>query len=442
MKRKQDSVYRSLFTLALPLFGESLLSSLMGTVNTYMMSNISDDASAAVGIGSQILNLVLLPRNMLAAGALILLNQALGAKDREKESEITSVSISMTFIAGIIVSIILWFFAEAFTRALGLQEALIPDARAYVRTYGVCAVIPFLFSTIAQMFRSRKRTGIPMVAIAAANVVNIIGSLLVVKGGLFGSSVAGLAAVRVFSEAVSLGILIFVMIRSRWDIRPAYMKRFRGPVAKNILKLGFMAGLEGLTWSFAILISTRFITDLPSYCLSAKVYAQTINVYPHMFGTALGQSAQILMGYYIGRGEEKEAFAFSKKLWWIIFAFNVPLTLLMCALTAPLVRIFTDSEEIISLCTSLFLIDLGKNFGRCFNFTFNNGLKSAGHVLPAMISSNTSVIVLEIGLAWLLTRVFHLGLVGLWISQTADELARAVFYSIFWFRKRWMKKAV
>lgn len=74
---------RDVLKIAVPIFLEQILKSLMGTVNTFMVSLISDSASAAVGVTSQILNVVMVASFMMSTGTAILENQMIGAGRKE-----------------------------------------------------------------------------------------------------------------------------------------------------------------------------------------------------------------------------------------------------------------------------------------------------------------------------------------------------------------------
>ncbi len=70
----------SLAALAVPILVEQVLRNLMGTVNVFMLGNISDDAVAAVGVANQIMNIVICAFTMLGVGAAVLINHAIGAR--------------------------------------------------------------------------------------------------------------------------------------------------------------------------------------------------------------------------------------------------------------------------------------------------------------------------------------------------------------------------
>lgn len=84
---------KSLIQLTWPIFIELTLFMLMGMVDTFMLSAYSDNAVAAVGMSNQVINLIGVMFNFVAAGTIILVSQNLGANNQTKASEVSIVSI-------------------------------------------------------------------------------------------------------------------------------------------------------------------------------------------------------------------------------------------------------------------------------------------------------------------------------------------------------------
>ena len=70
----------TLWALAWPVFVEVLLQTMLGTVDTVMVSRISDDAVAVVGFANQLFNALNTLFMTIAGGAGILIAQRIGAK--------------------------------------------------------------------------------------------------------------------------------------------------------------------------------------------------------------------------------------------------------------------------------------------------------------------------------------------------------------------------
>lgn len=82
---KENMLYPSgaLMALLIPIVVEQLLNSLMGMVDTMMVSNVGSEAISAVSLVDSINNLVIQIFSAMAAGASILCSQYLGGGDRE-----------------------------------------------------------------------------------------------------------------------------------------------------------------------------------------------------------------------------------------------------------------------------------------------------------------------------------------------------------------------
>ena len=273
-------------------------------------------------------------------------------------------------------------------------------------------------------------------------MVNLSGSFLVIRDLLPVHGVSGIAAVRLASETLGLLLLIFLFTREKWDLKLRELIQIKGLYLRQITSLGFMSGMEGISFTLAQLVTTSFITALPSAVLSAKVYTQTVNNYTYMAGLAVGQAAQILAGHMIGAGETEKAYHFIRKSWLYVLGCNVIFSGLFFVFSPQIVGIFTSSDEILSIARTLFLIDIFTCVGRSFNHSYNYGLRSAGYVFWPMIIANCSIWLVSVGFGYAMTVTLGFGIVGMWIAQTADEWIRGLCAMVLWMKRKWTKASV
>ncbi|MBP3939922.1 MAG: MATE family efflux transporter, partial [Christensenellaceae bacterium] len=78
----------TLLVLLWPLLLENVLRNLMSTVNTALLGRFDEGAVSAVGIASQILNLVLTIHWVISGGASVVISQNLGAGNRKKAAQV------------------------------------------------------------------------------------------------------------------------------------------------------------------------------------------------------------------------------------------------------------------------------------------------------------------------------------------------------------------
>jgi putative MATE family efflux protein len=431
----------SLFRLAVPIMIEQILRTLMGTVNTLMLSQYSDNAVAAVGISNQILNVVVMGAAMIASGTAIVLNQKLGAGKEKEAAELAMNSVGMALIAGAFMTLPLLLFARSFVTLTGLESSLIPDASSYLRIVGAASIFPFTATTLSVCFRCRGNTRTPMLVIVLSNTVNLIGSYIVIMRPFETplEGVTGVAAVRVVSEGIGFLFLAALLRCGVPNGRFRNLIHIRKQNLRTIARLGFLSGSDGVSYTLTQLFTISFLTAFGAIQLSTKVYVQTVNMYAHMAGFAVGQAAAIVSGHLLGAGRMDDARHLIRKVSRIVFLCNVLVSTLFFLLADPIMDVFTKNEAIVSLAKTLFLIDIFICSGRALNHSFNLGLRSAGYVFYPTLIASASMWLIGVGLGYTLSIGLGLGIVGLWLEQMSDEWLRGILSAILWMKGKWQK---
>jgi Na+-driven multidrug efflux pump len=150
----------------------------------------------------------------------------------------------------------------------------------------------------------------------------------------------------------------------------------------------------------------------------------------------MGMSLAILtvVGQCIGAGDYKQAVSYAKKLLLITYlsmiAVNLPIlifsrqVLSLFSLSADATQIAAKVLPSLSICCCLIWP---------LSFAFPNVLRAAGDARYTMIVSASTMWIVRFGLSYLLIKVFHFGLEGVWYCMMIDWFVRAAF---FYFRYR------
>ena len=112
----------TLFALAWPIFGEQLLHVAVGTVDTFMVSHVSDDAVAALGQAGQVVWMAITLFMFVGIGSSIVITHHLGARDRPGADRVAIAAIAANTWIGLVVSILLYLFARPMLRALQMPD--------------------------------------------------------------------------------------------------------------------------------------------------------------------------------------------------------------------------------------------------------------------------------------------------------------------------------
>ncbi|MDQ0999982.1 Na+-driven multidrug efflux pump [Neobacillus niacini] len=111
-----------LLAITWPIFVELFLQVIMGSTDTIMLSHISDDAVAAVGVANQLIFLCILIFSFVSSGTAVVLSQYLGAGLKNETKKVTAISITLNLVIGLVVSLLMVIFRTELLSFFHLPE--------------------------------------------------------------------------------------------------------------------------------------------------------------------------------------------------------------------------------------------------------------------------------------------------------------------------------
>ncbi len=442
MSKNQKSM--TLFALTWPIFIEIFLHMLMGNADTLMLSQYSDNSVAAVGVSNQILSLIIVMFGFVATGTAILVAQHLGADEKRIAGEVSLVSIAINLLFGISLSIAIIFFTEPILHSMHLPTNLMNEAASYLRIVGGFAFIQALIMTVGAIMRSYGYTKDAMYITIGMNILNVIGNYIFIFGpfGLPVLGVEGVAISTITSRLIGFIVSIIVITRRIPSALP-FKRLFSLPIThgKNLLRIGIPSAGEHLSYNGSQMMITYFIATIGTNALTTKVYAQNLMMFIFLFSVAISQGTQILIGHMIGARKFNNAYERCLKSLKIAILISLGMAAIFSFAADPLLRIFTDNEQIISLGKKLIYLTLILEPGRSFNLVVINSLRATGDVLFPVYIGILSMWGVSVTLSYVLGIWLGMGLIGIWISFIADEWLRGIIMLKRWQSKSWMNKS-
>lgn len=148
----------NLIKLTWPIFLELFLFMLMGSVDTFMISSVSDDAVSGVGAANQIIAIAILVLSVIGNGAAIVVSQYLGSKKPQEAANVTGNAITLNLAVGLILSAVLLLFGGSLLAALNVQGDILVYARMYMNIVGGGIFLQALLNALATTIRTHGFT--------------------------------------------------------------------------------------------------------------------------------------------------------------------------------------------------------------------------------------------------------------------------------------------
>ena len=423
---------RALWMLLIPLIIEQMLNSLMGMVDTLMVSRVGAEAISAVSLVDSINNLVLQVFAAMAAGAAIICSQYLGRKD-EKGCNDAAKQIVLTVV---VISSVIMIIGVGFRKPLlhlifgSVEEAVMTNAQMYFLITALSYPFIALFQAGAAFYRACGNSKFTMKTALIANVANIVGNTLFIFVLQMGA--AGAAISTLISRALCAFVVFYalrkpgyaIQLKNYFSIRPDLN------LIVKILAIGVPSGIENGMFQFGKLAIQSTVSSLGTAAIAAQ--AMTI-----IFENVNGMAA---VGQSIGAGRQEEAKYYIVKLAGYAEVAMIISCILVYIAARPVTVLAGMSEESTALCMQMILaITIVKPLLWVPSFTPPNGLRAAGDVRFSMITATLTMWLCRVALSIFLMRVVKTGPIGVWYGMFADWGVRGVIFTIRFVRGKWLR---
>ena len=440
---------KQLIFIIIPIFFELLLQILAGNVDKIMVQN--DDLATSINQANSILDLIVVSISVLSAASLILINQYKGANNKEKEIGIYKLSFYFNLFVGIILSFLLIVLAKPSLMALQVQDDLMANAIKYLMINGGTLFLQTMMMSLQSYLRSNEYMKTSLAISIGFNIINVgLNALFLYVLKL--DPILSVALGSVISRTIGvIALILTVTLKLKINISPRGLFPIKFNELKKIIALGLPTVGESFSYSLSQIVIMAFINTIGRMgeasgnlafiaAPTAKTYASMVVLISYLFVNASSQGMQIILGRYIGAGENDLA----NKLVWKTFMFSLiisVITSIIFALSSGFIySLFSNDKEVIALCQKIQYIEIALEIGRCINIVMVRALQTTGDVMfPTILAIIFCWVIATVG-SYLLGIVFNLGLVGVWIAMTVDELTRAVIFIFRWHSGKWKTK--
>ena len=232
--------------MAIPTIVAFLINSVYSLADTFFVSSLGTNATAAVSVNSSLDQIIMMAGSMLAIGANSYIARLLGAKREEEANKVLSVAFFIALAFGTILAMFGCMFMTPMVRMLGATDTCLQYSIDYA-TY-VLLVAPFMASSFVmnQCLRAEGSAVLSMIGMGFGSILNcVLDPIFIFTLDL---GVAGASMATAISKLVSFSILIFPYITKRSVLRLSI--RFFQPnreILSQIVKIGsssmFRSGL-------------------------------------------------------------------------------------------------------------------------------------------------------------------------------------------------------
>lgn len=414
----------SILTMAMPAIIEMALNTMLGVADTIMISRfIGDSGLAAAGFANSIMYTLIFVFTSFNTGATALVSRSYGEENFEKLNKTGSQTVLLNGIIGLVVMILSLLFKEQIFMIFDTtsEVAGMIDDYFSIIAYGMLAM--FLSFSFASILRGAGDTFSPMVITGVANVINIIGNYVLIKGvWIFPEmGIAGAALSTSISRVLAVLAYMFICFRYHERVKlKLHLMKFEQAILKPLIRISLPGAMEQALMQTSFLAVGVIISKLET--TSEAAFRILINIESISFMPAVGISiaAATLVGKSLGEEDKEKAVDVGTVSYGLAIAWGFIAGFLFLVFRQPILRIFTTDAAVID--SSMFTMILMAVNQPLLNFMIgiSGGLRGAGDTKNVMVITIMRLWVVFVPLSYITIIWMGYGVAGLWIAEIAS----------------------
>ena len=210
-----EPISRIIPKMAIPTIVAFLINSVYSLADTYFVSSLGTNATAAVSVNASLDQLIMMCGSMLAVGANSYIARLLGEGNEKKARQVLSTAFFTAFGIGALLMVFGNLFMVPMVRLLGAT----PTCEQYSVDYAtyVLYAAPFMAANFVmnQCLRSEGSATLSMIGMGFGGVLHVILDPIFIMPWGLNMGVAGASLATAISKWVSFSILIFPYLTRR-----------------------------------------------------------------------------------------------------------------------------------------------------------------------------------------------------------------------------------
>jgi multidrug resistance protein, MATE family len=442
----RENLLRIVLLLAVPVVAEQLLSSIVGTTDTWLANHLVDAstlsgaerdnahavnaaAGAAVGSVQYFLWLIGMISAAIGTGATALISRAVGARHRRLANAVCGQTVTLALACGAVVGVAFFVLAPAIARWTGLSTEAQPYLIDYMRWLGAAMPLTILMFAGGSCLRGAGDTLTPAIAMIAVNILNVLLSVGLTYGigPLPTLGFNGIAAGTVLGY-VAGGVIIFFALRRRGRFVHLSLARMipHWSYLSRILRIGIPSGTEsGLQWiaNFVVVASVNHLGNVPA---TAHMIAIRIESFSFLTGMGFATAAATLVGQSLGMKRPDRARR-SAYLCFVVGGGLMTLAGLAFVGFGPTLAGWMTNDAAVATLAGRCIQTTGLiQCGFAAAMIFGSALRGAGDTFKVMLMNLTNIFLIRFAGVWIVVRWFDMGLEAVWVVLSAELFIRGL----------------
>lgn len=385
-KEKVDlsEFYRSFLTIGIPLMIQQLISSSLNFIDNLMIGRLGTEFIAAVGFANSVYRILDLFLFGLCSGMGVFIAQYFGKKNFEMIRRILGKLVLAGITLSLIFSIITFIGAEKIIGIFTKEPQVLAIGVSYIRRALFSYTFYAISFSVGFCLRAMGLTRIPMISASIGVTANTFFNYCLIYGnfGFPRLEERGAALATVMARMLELSTILFIVYKKDFNLKGNLQSYLNLPKAlmKEIIKISTPVFLTEMLWILGVVSLSVAYSRLGTTQAACVQIADIITAISSVLFMGISNSASVIIGHTIGKGDKNKVIAYSRKILQIAFGMAIVSLMLVQGLTNTIVSLYHLPPE-----THIMAVRTMRTVGmfvflKMINWTLLIGLFRAGEI--------------------------------------------------------------
>ncbi|MDR1794132.1 MAG: MATE family efflux transporter [Erysipelotrichaceae bacterium] len=436
-------VYGRAFRMAWPSALETVLISLISSMDMIMVSGLGSAAVAAVGITDQPKFIIMATVLALNTGVTVIVARRKGQNNPEDANRALRNAILLSLGLSFALSAFGILFAKPVLALAGAGKDYLDIATGYFKIIMIGNFFTCVGLTMTSAQRGAGNTKISMKTNLTANIVNVIFNYLLINGiGPFPRlEVTGAALATMIGNIVSFAMAVYSISRPGGFLQLSLKQDWKPNMdaIHQLSRISSASLVEQWFIRIGFFMYTRAVAGLGTDAFATHNICMKVINLSFAVGDGLSIASSSLVGSHLGMKRADLSMVYCKAIGRIGMSIAALLAIFEITFRIPILTLFSQGNEVIVRLGEpvmfLIAVTVAMQIGQVITF---GALRGAGDLKFVALLMMISVTCVRPGLTYLLCYGFGWGLNGAWVALLIDQCLRNLSSSLRFSQGHWM----
>ncbi len=338
-------IARSLVLFALPMMAGNLLQQFYNIADTLIVGRaLGTDALAAVGSAYTLMTFLTSILLGLSMGSGALFSIYRGQGDEASLRSAIAHAFGLILLLTLALNAAVYAFLNPILHFLRVPATVWGGMREYLLVVFAGLVATSVYNYLACLLRALGNSAAPLVFLGVSALLNVGLDLLFVP--VLGWGIAGAAWATVIAQYISAaGMLVYVLAKCKILLPKRSELHLNRSILGEIFRLSSLTCAQQSVMNFGILMVQGLVNSFGATVMAAFAAAVKIDTFAYLPVQDFGNAYSTFAAQNFGAKRIDRIREGTRRAFLLSAGFGAALSIAVCALAAPLMRLFVDSGE-------------------------------------------------------------------------------------------------